>query len=572
MKTGKKITSWLPPLLVCLLALEFSACSTSGVIPLDPRAKAPANQQVYTNPMLNVSDLTTLDPALASDPSSVAAVQMVFTGLVQLDDKLRVSPQLAQSWEESSDGTTWTFHLKTHLKFSDGTPLTAKDVAYSLDRALQPATKSTTAPIYLALLRDSDKMLAGTIQTLVNDSILVPDDNTIVLITRKKAAYFLSMLTSTCSYVVEKSLVAKYSAGLSDHLTEGGGAGPFKVAGYTHGREIGFVPNPNYYGPKPQLRKVVFPFYRQPAQAYQAYQAGRVDVTGVPVSLLANAKKRQDFHQVPQLWINYYTMNYLAKPFDNKAIRQAFALALNKTAIVKSVWKGALQATNHIIPQGMDGYNPALTGPDGTQGLAGNAAAARDLLAQGLKQEGWSSAAQIPPIKLTYAAGLAAFDQEVAAMIQAWRQVLGVTVTADPTDYNTLLDEVTAATNNANGLQFWGLAWVAEYPDPQDWLSLQFGKDVPNNNMNYGQNYGSAAAKQQLIQQQITGADANMQWDGRLQAYQQAEQALVNDVAWLPMEQVAQIFLRKAYVLGMVDNAQNLVPPDDWANIYIGQH
>ncbi|MDQ2904438.1 MAG: peptide ABC transporter substrate-binding protein [Ktedonobacteraceae bacterium] len=572
MKTGKKFTGWLPPLLVCLLALELSACSTSGVIPLNPLAKAPLNQQVYTDPMLNVPDLTTLDPALASDPSSVAAVQMIFTGLVQLDDKLRVRPQLAQSWEESSDGTTWTFHLKTHLKFSDGTPLTAKDVAYSLDRALQPATKSTTAPIYLALLRDSDKMLAGTIQTLVNDSILVPDDNTIVLIVRKKAAYFLSMLTSTCSYVVEKSLVAKYGAGLSDHLSEGGGAGPFKVAAYTHGREIDFVPNPNYYGPKPQLRKVVFPFYQQPAKAYQAYQAGRVDVTGVPVSLLANTKKRQDFHQVPQLWINYYTMNYLAKPFDNTAIRQAFALALNKTTIVKSVWKGALQATNHIIPQGMDGYNPALTGPDGTQSLAGNVAAARDLLAQGLKQEGWSSAAQIPPIKLTYATGLVAFDQEVAAMIQAWHQVLGVTVTADPTNYNTLLDEVTAATNNANGLQFWGLAWVAEYPDPQDWLSLQFGKDVPNNNMNYGQNYGSAAAKQQLIQQQIAGADATMQQDGRIQAYQQAEQALVNDVAWLPMEQVTQIFLRKTYVRGMIDNAQSLVPPDDWANIYIGQH
>src|SRR5258708_25165325 len=116
-----------------------------------------------------------------------------------------------------------------------------------------------------------------------------------------------------------------------------------------------------------------------------------------------------------------------------------------------------------------------------------------------------------------------------------WERVLGVTVTPNPVDYNTLLDEVTAATNNPQGLQFWSLAWVAEYPDPQDWLTRQFDRGVPNNNMNYGENYSKNAAQQQSIPTPLGATDANFQPPARIQAYQKAEHHLVNDVAWMRM-------------------------------------
>ena len=558
---------------LCLLAVLLTSCDIFGGNnqPSKP-VKAPPGKQVYVDPEVGISDITSFDPALAYDLPSITAIQMVYTGLVQLDDKMQVQPQISQSWGLSADGLTWTFHLRSGLKFSDGTPLTSHDVAYSLDRALQPTTRSTIAPIYLDLLKDSDKLLAGTIPTLIGDSLITPDDSTLIIITRKKAAYFLDMLTHSCTYVVEKKLIDTYGANFTNHLDEGGGAGPFKVSKYLHGQEIDFVPNPNYYGHAPQLRKVIFPFYRQASAVYQAYQGGQVDTTSVPFSVFDADKKRADFHQVPQLWINYYTMNYLVKPFDNIHIRQAFALAIDKTAIANNIWKNTVLPTNHIVPQGMNGYNPHLTGPDGTQNLKGNATKARALLNQGIQEEGWSSLAQLPSIKLTYATGVSSFDQEVTAMISMWQNVLGISVTADPVDYNTLLAEVTAATNNAHGLQFWGLAWVAEYPDPQDWLTRQFDAGALNNSMNYGQNTSNDAAEQQAIQQQLEHADADFQQNTRLQSYQQAEQQLVNDVAWMPMEQVTQIFLRKPYVVGMVDNAQGLVPPDDWANIYIVQH
>jgi oligopeptide transport system substrate-binding protein len=565
------------PLALCLFTtFLLTSCSLFGGTSSPAKVgKAPANKQVYTSPLLLLNgsnDLTTLDPALAYDQNSLTAISMIYTGLVSLNDQMQVQGQLAKTWDVSSDGLTWIFHLKSGLKFSDGTPLTAKDVAYSIDRALQPATKSTVAPIYLGVILDADKLLGGSLQTLIGDSIQVVDPTTLKIVTATNAPYFLDMLAHASSYVVEQTLVQKYGSSFTDHLSEGGGDGPFMVKQYIRGKSISFVPNPNYEGAKPQLRSVVFPFYTQEEAAYNDYAAGKVDTAGVPLAALPAITTRPDYHQVPQLWINYYTMNYKVAPFDNINIRQAFALAIDKTAIAKNVWKNTVIPTNHIIPQGMPGYNSNLTGPDGTQSLKGNPTEAKALLTQGLKAEGWSSVSQMPPITLTYATGVSSFDQEVHSLVQMWQQVLGVTVQTNPVDPNTLLDQVSAATGNAQGIQMWGLSWVAEYPDPQDWLTRQFGNGSVYNNMNYGQNVSGDAAKQQTTQNNLSTADSASPESARLQAYQQAEQQLVNDVAWLPIEQVTSVFLRKPYVTGIVDNGMGITPPDDWAKIYILQH
>jgi oligopeptide transport system substrate-binding protein len=190
------------------------------------------------------------------------------------------------------------------------------------------------------------------------------------------------------------------------------------------------------------------------------------------------------------------------------------------------------------------------------------------LLKEGLKDENIASVSDLPDIKLSYATGVPTIAQEIQAAIQQWQKVLNISVKPNPMDYNTLLDKITASSMNNQELQLWALSWIGEYPDPQDWLSYQFGKGTVNNNMNYGQNFGPTAAKQQALQDQLTRADGLTNAGGRLQAYQQAEQQLVNDVAWLPMEQETAIFLRTTDIVGLVDNGQNITPPDDWAKIY----
>ena len=554
--------------------MRFRACSSCA--PSGP-VQAPFSQQIYRTPLVGITDSTVLDPALARDIQSINATNMVYTGLMTLDDSLMVEPQLATTYNVSADGLHWKFYLRPNLKFSDGTPLTSADVAFSIDRALQPATRSTTSLTYLGLIKDSDKLHAGQIRTIIGDSIVLPDAITIVITISKPAGYFLKALAYPGSYVVEKRLIEKYGPQkFTDHLNEGGGDGPFMVSRYIHGKEFDFAPNPNYYSPHPQLQKVILPFYKDVEASFQAYQAGQIDTTAIPEALLPQERMHNDFRQVPQLTTYYYAMNYLVKPFDNIHIRQAFALAINKDAITYAVWKGKYFPTNHIVPQGMTGYNPMLTGPDGEQLTAGDPSLAKALLQQGLQEEGWSSVTQLPPITFTYASASPTFDKEVDSVREMWQSALGINVKANPVPVGTLYKEISAATNNAHGLQFWAAGWSADYPDAQDWTTLQFDNSSPYNNMNYGQNNAPDHIQQQAIQRQMEAADANFNLDPkfnpRIQLYQNAEQQLVNDVAWLPMYQANTSFLLKPYVKSIPYNPAPQMSPIDWENIFIAVH
>ncbi len=573
MRSGKKLTLGILPTFLCLLSLLVVACGGgSGGSGTTTASKAADSKQVFMDaqPVEGVSDVKTLDPALVTDAASNAPTQCIFTGLMTLDDKLQLKDELAQTHSVSSDGLTYTFNLKPNLKFSDGTPLTSQDVVYSINRSLQKATKSPTAPAYLNLVKDSDKALAGTISTLIGDSLLAPDPNTVKIVTNAKAAYFLYTLTYADSFVVEKKLIDQYGTSFVAHLADGqgGGSGPFMVKKYTHGQEIDLVPNPNYYGSKPQLKELVFPFYKSGDTAYKAYQTSTLDFAAVPVTQLAGAKQlTNEFKSVPQLATFYWAMNYLAKPWDNIKIRQAFALALNKDEIVHAVYKDTEIATNHIVPKGAFGYDANLKGPDGKTTTSGNPTMAKQLLTEGLKEEGLSS---MPTVTAYVAsAGSAAARNEFATEQQMWQTVLGVTVQLQDEDFNKLLDDINAAAGNAKGIGIYNIAWIEDYPDAQDWLTLQFDKGSPNNTTNYGQNSSANASAQQANQKLMENADSNItDPTARTQQYNTAEQSLITDVAWLPVYQSQIQIVRKACIVNYPDNGESLVDPESWTNVY----
>ena len=204
MKSGKKINKGFLPTKLALIAMLVVACEggggTSNVTPTAATTKAPAVQQILNLP-LSVSDILTFDPGLASDQASVDAINTVFTGMVQLNDQLQVTSQMATTWTSSPDGLTWTFTLKSGMKFSDGSPLTSADVVYSIDRALSPqiSNRSGDALTYLGLIKDSDKRSAGKIPSLINDSLLTPDANTVVIKLNQATAYFLQALSYPAS-------------------------------------------------------------------------------------------------------------------------------------------------------------------------------------------------------------------------------------------------------------------------------------------------------------------------------------------------------------------------------------
>ena len=575
------------PILCCLIAMLLAACGSGSNGPTGSKlAKAPDAQQIYRYGDIS-TDISAFDPGVATDQPSIEAIDMVFTGLVQLNDNLEVTDQLAQSHEVSPDGLTYTFHLRPNLTFSDGTPLTANDVAYSIDRALSPdiANQSGVTETYLGLIKGAHQRVTGKVGTLIGSSIKVVDNSTIQLLVSQKTAYFLEALTYPTADVVEKSVIDKWGAKWTDHLGDNGGQGgdgPFKVQSYDHTTGIVFVPNPGYYGPQPQLKRVEFNFYKTAEAAFQAYQAGQVDFVKNPPAeqlSIAQALPNNQYSQSGQLTIDYIAMNYLYKPFDNIHIRQAFELAVNKDVIAKSIYNGTRTPTCHIVPQGMPGYDANLQCPAGAS-TKGDMTQAKALFQQGLQEEGLTLAT-FPKVTITYRSGSPTVENVMTTMRQEWQQVLGVNVGTQVVDFVPLLkleNQTACATPETpakcqnQGLQMWAAAWGADYPDPQDWLTLQFDKGAANNQWNYGQNLSSSAAQQQTLQQQMEQADVNQDQTARMASYNQIEQQLVNDVAWMPLDQRTGNRVLKPYVMGQVFNAVDLTPPNDWSNIYIGVH
>lgn len=553
------------PLVLCLIVF-LAACGSLGSSV--SKSLAPPDRQVLRVPMEG-GDFDSLDPALTQG-GLAAPYNIIFSGLVTLQDNGMVAKQLASSYQVSPDGLTYTFTLKSGLKFSDGTPLGANDVAYSLNRVLLPATKSPVTG-YLNLLKDSDKVMNGKISTLIGDSIIVKSPTEISLVISRPAAYFLEALTYSTGDVVERKLVDRYGAGWIDHLEEGGGSGPFKVQSYSHTTGLVLVPNPNYDGFQPKLQKIVYSIASDRDSIYRAYLAGQYDTAGVPPALDSAAKTRPGFLQEPALASRFIELNYLVKPLDNIHIRQALDLAINKDLIIGHIIGSSVTPSNHIVPNGIPGYNPKLTGPAGVAGTAGNQTMAVQLFQQGLQEEGYSSVSQFPSLSLEYDNSYKAGADTITAIVDEWKSVLGITIKTVGTQPNQLVQDQVSTIGHTGPLQLWYGAWGADYPDPQDWLSNFFAKGGQDNFVNYGQNDSSVAAEQQAVQAELAQADGDQNQAERLKLYQDAEQKIVNDVGWITTYQSSYGEVVNPKIQGWKLNPLGTIATSDWANIYFVQ-
>src|SRR5579859_861719 len=577
MRLSKKFTTTALPALLCILAMLVAACGGGGAgqtgnSSSSGKTKASADKQVLRYPV--IGDVTSIDPANDQDTDSDFIVQAAFVGLVGLDDNLAVKMNLASDYKVSSDNLTYTFTLKPNLKFADGNPLTADDVAYSINRTVLPATKSVVST-YLSLIKGYDKVSAGKQASLIGDGLIVKDPNTIAITITKPAPYFLQTLAYPTSFVVEKAMVEKYtkadgSTTYTDHLNDGGTSGPFKVVSYSHTTGFELVPNENFFGDKPQIQHLSIPFFKDYQGTYSAYQAHQVDFTILPPDNVATERSNPAFKETPRLTIRYAAMNYLVKPFDNSKIRQAFALAIDKNLIVQSALSGTFTPSNHVIPSGMQGYYPDLKGPDGTASTGANTAMAKQLLQEGMQEAGYANAAALPPITLTFYPRSTGMKNAETAMVQMWQNVLGVSVKTQIVTRSQAV-KLTNATRGNGSLQMWIAGWNSDYPDPQDWLSTFFEKGVDYNQNNYGQNNSADAAAQQAVQNDLLKADITQDPTARMKLYNDAEQKIINDVGWIPLWQEKVQSLTRPNVQGLVLNAQLQIPQDDWAKIYITQ-
>jgi len=227
--------------------------------------------------------------------------------------------------------------------------------------------------------------------------------------------------------------------------------------------------------------------------------------------------------------------------------------------------------SNHIVPNGMPGYNSKLTGAAGVVGTAGNQTMAVQLFQQGLQEEGYSSVSQFPSLSLEYNNSYKAGADTITAIVAEWKSVLGVTIKTVGVQPTQLFQDEVSTIGRTGPLQLWYGVWSADYPDPQDWLSNFFANGGQDNFANYGQNNSSAAREQQAVQAELVQADGDQNRAERLELYQDAEQKIVNDVGWIVTYQTASIEVVNPRLQGWKSNPLGTIATSDWANIYFVQ-
>lgn len=570
--------------LILMLGLALAACdlpfgpsSTSG----NSAHPAPGSQQIFHMVLAGSGDVKGLDPATVTDTNSLSVAQLLWPTLVTLDGSFTVKPWAAQAWDVSKDGTTYTFHLRQGMTFSDGkTPLDAAAFAYALNRAVDPCTGSP-AWFYLAALKDAiafngEACVNGAyvaaagqtqpvIKTLLNDAIVVRDPQTLVLTLAQPVVYFLDALSYPAAAAVPQALIQQYHGQWTTHLADQHfGGNLFKLASWDHAGHLTLQRNDTFWGTKPLLREIDVTIYPSISAEYTDWLAGKNDLGISALDQYATAHKREGFHDSPQLQVDFLAMNWHMAPFNDVHMRQAFALALDKQALVADVWKGAALATNHLVPAGLPAYNPKLAGPDGTPALTGNVAQASSLAQAYAQAHCNGTLSACPAVTLTVSSADAMLKAEAQAAIRQWKKALpGYPISLRVVDPTTFLTALAGNVNGGQSLQLWATNWVADYPDPQEWLTLQFLPGSPYNSGNVDVREANS-----LMQR----ADLEADQVQRVHDYEAAEQLLVTQVAWVPLVQPKLWWETRPYVQGFSIDPAGLTPLDLWQGMFIGAH
>lgn len=469
------------------------------------------------------SDPPTLDPHLTSDTTSAGLVVEIFSGLVTITPDLKLAPDMAERWEISPDKKTYTFYLRKDAKFHDGKPVTARDFKFSFERAADPRLLSPVADTYLGdIVGVKDKLEGRTTEVR---GVRVIDEQTLQITIDGPKTYFLAKLTYPTGFVVDREDVER-----RNWTSQPNGTGPFKVKEYRIGEILVLERNDLFYREKAKLDRVELILSGGSPMAM--YENDEIHITGVGLADLDRVQNpseplNKDLRRSPPGFdITYIGFNVAVPPFDDPKVRQALNYAINKELLASQVLANLVIPAYGILPPGFPGYTGQV------QGLKFDAETAKRLLAES------KYGAKLPRIILTVPGTGGGLGLDLEVITEMWKQVLGVEVEIQQVEWATFLQDL-----NKKRLQmFSGLGWQADYPDPEDFLDVLFHS---KSEINHGA-YANPEADR-LLEQARTEQD----WNRRVDLYQQAEQLILNDAAWVPLWFSSEaLVLVKPYVKG----------------------
>lgn len=430
---------------------------------------------------------------------------------VQSDGTSKVVPSLAEKWDISADGLTYTFHLRKDVKFTNGDLFTAKDAVYSLTRML--GVEGAANGDFVSMIQGADKVADGSAKELAG--VKATDDSTLVITLAHPYAGFLACLSTPPAVMLSEKATeaAGDKFGLDPAVTIG--SGPFKLAAWTLNDSIIMTRNDNYWKGASKLPGVVVKIVPDMQTQSMMFQTGKLDVLDFDYleTGLADFKKQfpNQIVTAPRVGITYFTFNENNEALKNLKVRQAVSMAVDRQSILDSIWDGAGQLENGIFPKGAIGYNSSLPqiryDPEG----------AKKLLAEAGYPNGFD---------LEISADSAASDKvnQTLDVIAGELKDIGINATVKNYDDATWL-----ATRKAGTLGSFMATWSADYNDPDNFIYTFFGS--ADNTKLRSLNYPDADVLKRV-------ADARSITDetARLKEYSDLEKKIVaDDCAWLPM-------------------------------------
>ncbi|HEU0113272.1 MAG TPA: ABC transporter substrate-binding protein [Thermomicrobiales bacterium] len=479
----------------------------------------------------------TLDPHVSSSRYDYQFEKHVFDTLVVRDAKGAVTPHLAEKWESNAAGTEWTFTLRQGVKFHDGTPFDAQAAKFSFDRIADPATKSEQAVFNLGPYDHT---------TVVNDHVI-----TIVL-----KSPFAPLLTGLAEYtmgMVSPAAVKKYGKDFGRNPV---GSGPFKFHEWVAKDHVTLVKNPDYNwaasifdrnGP-PYLDSVTGSFISESETAFAALQTGLVDLLQtIPDIHLAEVQGNPQFSVVTTTVQGFppsMMFNLQKPPTDDPKVRQALMHAIDRNAIIQTVYNGSQRPA-----EGIWGASSPFFWPGGKDLYPLDPTKAGSLL----DEAGWttSNGARTKngqPMSLTYLT-LPGTIQGVAEFLQAQLQEMGIKVDILVEDNPAQQQDAQKGVHNIVWLN-WLLA------DPYG-LATVFGSE----NIGTGWNFShySNPKVDALFAEGIKTVDPAK----RIDIYQQVQQLILGDAACFPINYYTRNW-------GLASKVQGFTvgPDGEWAHLY----
>jgi oligopeptide transport system substrate-binding protein len=480
---------------------------------------------------------STLDPAVCADAASARYIVEIFSGLVSLNSDLEVVPDIARSWDLNDEGTVYTFHLRDGVRFHHGKEVLAGDIKYSIERAADPATGSPVAEAYLGDIVGVKEKLRGETEEV--SGVTVVDDRTLQITIDAPKAYFLAKLTHPTGFAVDKD----YVESTADWWRLPSGTGPFRVVEWGEGQWLVLGRNADFYGDVAKLDSVTFHFT---GNSMMMYERGQIDITQVGTTNIERVLDpsnplNEELVVVPELSLGYVGFDTTTPPFDDEKVRQALCHAVDREKLIDVLLKGLVSPALGILPPGIPGYSEEV------EGLAYDVAKAEQLLAESEYQDG------LPPVVLSVSgsgAGVSGYTEAIAWM---WQENLGIEVEIEVVAFATFLDEL-----REGAFQAYEIGWVADYPDPENFLDLLFYSDSVENHCAY-----SNPSVDQLLEEARVETDV----DERLALYHEAEQAIVGDAAVLPLWFETSHYLVKPCVNGYSPAPMGIpILQDVWVN------